>query len=224
MDLAFKPLGQEHDRAAFSCGEPTVDRFLKEFAHKRAQLKAAVTIVAARPESLQQIVGFYTLIPHEFRGPELPAVFRKRTGTGNLTAVPGVLLALLGVDVTFQGQGISVALMQHALRRCSILANEFGAVAIVTDPIDERASRIYTSFDFVVLAEGGRRLILPMKTAIRAIERQDRLNALLKAADAALGASMTEWLSNPHPRLGGRKPSECCGSDEDLERALALLM
>jgi hypothetical protein len=47
----------------------------------------------------RQIVGFYAVIPHEFRGEELPDPFRKATRAGSLSAVPGALLAQLAVNL-----------------------------------------------------------------------------------------------------------------------------
>jgi hypothetical protein len=35
----------------------------------------------------RQIVGFYTVIPHEFRGEELPDPLRKATRAGSLSAI-----------------------------------------------------------------------------------------------------------------------------------------
>jgi GNAT superfamily N-acetyltransferase len=223
VDLVFRSLDAEHDRAAFSCGEESVDRFLKDIARQRSESNAAITMAATPADNRHLIVGYYTLIPHEFRGEELPDIFRKKTGVGKLTAVPGVLLAQLGVDRNFQGQGIGIALMQHALRRCAVLARDFGAVAIVTDPINERAMNLYRSFDFVPLLDGEPRLILPMKTAIRAIEREERAAYLADSAEAILGDIARQWLTKPHSKLGGRTPAACCGSDGDLERALQLL-
>jgi GNAT superfamily N-acetyltransferase len=223
MDLFFEPLVSRHDRAAFSCGEDSVDRFLRETALKRAEAQAATTIVAVCEPNSSAIVGFYTLIPHEFRGEELPTAFRRQVRIGSLTAVPGVLLAQLGLARPYHGKGIGVALLQHALRRCSRLASEYGAVAVVTDPANDRAEQFYASFDFEPLNSPGKRLILPMKKLVLALEKQDRLRALARLAATTDGLNAGDWLRTPQPKLGGRSPEECCDTDRDFDRAAALL-
>lgn len=95
-----------------------------------------------------RIVGFYVLLPHEFRGAELPDPHRKGSRVGSLSAVPGAILAQLGVGLSHQGQGIGKTLVTHALGRVVALSEEFGCVAVVTHPVDVRARKLYEEFDF----------------------------------------------------------------------------
>lgn len=61
-------------------------------------------------------------------------------------------------------------MLLHALTRCARLADDYGAVAVVTDPIDDRAAKLYRSFDFEPLTGAGNRMILPMRKLIAALE------------------------------------------------------
>ncbi len=121
-----------------------------------------------------RVVGFYTLVPHEFRGEELPDVYRKRSRIGSLRAVPGALLAQLGVSLVYHGQGIGKTLVAHALTRCVSLAEGWGCVAVVADPLDERAARLYAGFDFASLGDGSRRMILTVGQIINAVAAAKR--------------------------------------------------
>jgi len=69
------------------------------------ETNAATTIVACTKVHPAEIIGCYTLVPHEFRGPELPTDFRKQMRVGNLSAIPAVLLAQLGIDRKYQRRG-----------------------------------------------------------------------------------------------------------------------
>ena len=169
MRLRIEPLSDEHNRAAFSCGHDLVDGFLHRYARQRRERNIGTTLVAVDADNgSSRIVGFYTLLPHEFRGAELADSQRRATRVGQLSAIPGALLAQLGVDVSVQGQGIGVVLVRHALARALYLAEEFGCVAVVTDPIDDRARRLYTGFGFTPLVGNPSRLILSVKAIAEA--------------------------------------------------------
>lgn len=172
MRLRFEPLGN-HDRAAFSCGHQRIDEFLQRFAAQRQARYLGVPIVAVDADGdPRSIVGYYFITPHEFRGDELPDPLRRGTHVGKLNAIPGALLAQLGVTAAHHGQGIGKALVRHALYRTLAIANEWGCVAIVTDPIDERARSLYESFDFLALNDDTPRMILAVQT-IAAVAESD---------------------------------------------------
>jgi len=163
--LRFAPLGN-HDRAAFSCGEKSVDDFLKRYAAQYRLRNIGVPFVAVDADGdPRRILGYYFMVPHEFRGTELPDTLRRGARVGNLSAVPGALLAQLGVSKEFAGQGIGVSLVSHALKRLLSIATEWGCVAIVTDPINARAPRLYMErFDFTPIFDDSPRLILSIRT------------------------------------------------------------
>jgi GNAT superfamily N-acetyltransferase len=171
MKLRFEALG-DHDRASFSCGESSIDEFLQKYAAQRQARLIGTPIVAVDADSdPRTIVGYYFVAPHEFRGDELPDPLRRGTRVGKLSAVPGALLAQLGVSINHQGHGIGKRLLRHALERTLAVAHEWGCVAIVTDPIDERAREFYAGFDFISIRDGSTRMILPIQTVAAAVEK-----------------------------------------------------
>lgn len=173
MKLCIQPLDDDdHSRAAFTCGHPSIDSFLKKIAPQRQQQKIGATLVAVDAEGdPRRIVGYYTMLPHQFRGDDLPDPYRKGSRIGNVYAVPGALLARLGVSLNFQGNGIGKKLMSDALTRVVSLADEWGCAAIVTDPSDDRARTFCASFDFEALGDGTPRMIVGLKTIVAALER-----------------------------------------------------
>ena len=65
MRFRFEPLG-DHDRAAFSCGNENIDRFLRTTAGQHQDRRIAKTMIAVDADGdPRQIIGFYTAIPHE---------------------------------------------------------------------------------------------------------------------------------------------------------------
>jgi predicted N-acetyltransferase YhbS len=81
----------------------------------------------------------------------------------NLGYIPTILLGQLGVDIKHQGRGIGRALLRDALRRALYVALGAAAVAVVTDPIDDRAEAFYIKHGFRRIVEGEPRLLVPIR-------------------------------------------------------------
>ncbi len=81
--------------------------------------------------------------------------------------IPVVILARLAVDRAYQGQGIGVGLLQDAIRRTLLIAEQAGIRAMLTHPIDEEAVRFYTSFGFIASPLREQQLLLLLKDARR---------------------------------------------------------
>jgi predicted N-acetyltransferase YhbS len=64
--------------------------------------------------------------------------------------IPVVLLARLAVSLDHQGCGIGRGLLQDAIRRTLVMAEQAGIRALLAHPIDEDAARFYLRFGFVV--------------------------------------------------------------------------
>jgi len=79
----------------------------------------------------------------------LEASERIRKGMGQYP-IPVVLLARLAVSLYHQGCGIGRGLLQDAIRRTLVMAEQAGIRALPAHPIDEDATRFYLRFGFVV--------------------------------------------------------------------------
>jgi len=60
-----------------------------------------------------------------------------------------VLLARLAVDRAYQDQGIGVGMLQDAIRRTLLIAEQAGIRAMLTHPIDADANAFCRRFGFV---------------------------------------------------------------------------
>ena len=58
--LVIEPLGKRHDRAAFSCGLPELDRYLARQAGQDVRRRIARVFVCTA-EGSDAVLGFYTL-------------------------------------------------------------------------------------------------------------------------------------------------------------------
>ena len=78
-----------------------------------------------------------------------------------------VILARLAVSICDQGRGIGFGLLQDAIRRTMLIAEQAGIPAMLTHPIDEEAARFYTRFGFIASPLREQQLLLLLKDGRR---------------------------------------------------------
>jgi predicted N-acetyltransferase YhbS len=144
--LRFALLDVRHDPAAFSCGRPVLDAWLRNSARVAASAGTAATYVAVRGEL---VVGYYALAMSAVSHEAAPSRLRR----GMPDPVPVVLLARLAVDSSEHGNGLGGHLSVDALRRCVSGARIFGARAVIVDALDDSAAAFYRHFGFHDLAQ-----------------------------------------------------------------------
>jgi predicted N-acetyltransferase YhbS len=79
--------------------------------------------------------------------------------------LPVVILARLAVSRENHGRGIGVGMLQDAIRRTLVIAEQAGIRAILTHPIDEDAARFTTRFGFIASPLRQQQLLLLLKDA-----------------------------------------------------------
>jgi predicted N-acetyltransferase YhbS len=157
----IEPLGGDHRRADFSCGNASLDRYLKEQAGQDLRRSCAASFVLVAERGGAAILGYYTLSSYGIDIGELPAHVAKKLPRYPL--IPAVLLGRLAVDQRYQGQGICEFLLMDALHRSLEQSAEIAAAAVVVDAIDAGAVKFYQHFGFIAFLSIAGRLFLPMK-------------------------------------------------------------
>jgi GNAT superfamily N-acetyltransferase len=150
-----------HNRANFSCGNATLDRYLKEQAGQDLRRRCATPFVLVSERGDTTILGYYTLSSYGIDLGELPADVAKKLPRYPL--IPATLIGRLAVDRRFQGQGIGEFLLMDALHRVLLQSAEIAAAAVVVDAIDAGAVKFYQHFGFVRFPAIASRLFLPLK-------------------------------------------------------------
>jgi len=150
-------LARDHDVAAFDCGKPALNDWLKRFALVNQQNDSARTYVVA---SAGKVVGYYALSTGAVRRDESPARIAK--GLAN-HPIGVILLARLAVDRTRQGSGLGKALLVDALSRALQAADAIGARAVLVHALDDDAAAFYRKFGFQPSPLVPRQLLLLMK-------------------------------------------------------------
>lgn len=143
--MLIEPLSREHDRKAFDCGDEDVSRFLREKALQDQERDLSRTMVLVNSKvSKTTIVGYHTLVMTQVQQEEIPND-RPRIRRG----IPVILLGQLGVDVKYQGQGLSDLLLTDVQARVDEISRKVGVRALMLDARNERLAAVYEKHDFI---------------------------------------------------------------------------
>ena len=151
----IEPLRREHPRKSFHSGQSEVDDWLATRAFQNQEKHLSVTRVLL--DERAKLAGYYTMATGQVDFSDLPAEIARRLPRRQL---PVAVLAWLGVDQAFQGQGLGRRLLAQALRDCHEAGRTFPFIAVVLDCIDDKAKTFYQRFDFQELPGHANRLFL----------------------------------------------------------------
>ena len=164
LDLSAPvPLGADHLLDGFDCGKTSLDDWLIRHARQAQASGSAKTFIVADG---CRVVGYFGLAVGQVDSVEAPERIRKGVGQ---YPIPVVLLARLAVDRPYQGQGIGVGMLQDAIRRTLLIAEQAGIRALLTHPIDAEADAFYQRFGFVPSPVREGQLLFLLKDARRVL-------------------------------------------------------
>ena len=158
---------QSHDRSHFACGEPELDKFIKQQALRHMKANISRTMVLPSKGNVSNaakkaICAFYTLAPSSISRKQLPTELAKKLPQ---YPIPVFLLAQLAVDKQYHGSGLGKVTLIKALEHLYNINAHMRAYAVVVDCLTTNAEGFYNKFGFKKLdeQEGNVRLYLPMK-------------------------------------------------------------
>lgn len=138
----IEKLTRHHAIDSFDCGQEALNQFLVRFALVNQQANASQTYVGLSDD---EVIGFYTLVVGEVAYEDAPDRLTKGLARH---PVPIMLLARMGVRMTWQGKGVGAGLLKDAMRRTMQAADIAGIRAFAVHAKDENAKRFYEHFDF----------------------------------------------------------------------------
>ena len=160
LPLTVEPLGPRHDRASFSCGEPSLDRYIRRQASQDTRRRVARVFVALG-DPHERIAGYYTLSAASFEKDNLPAELVRRLPH---YPVPAAVIGRLAVDLRSQGSGLGEVLLLDAIHRVVRAGDTIGVYAVVVDALHDRARAFYERYGFTPFPSQPLRLYLPLRT------------------------------------------------------------
>ena len=154
----IEPLGRRHDRTAFSCGLPELDRYLARQAGQDVRRRIARVFVCTAGD-VDAVLGFYTLSALSVDLSSLPAALTRKLPRHPL---PCALVGRLAVDRSAQGRGIGRMLLADAVKRVAAAGETVAMHALIVDAANDDARRFYEGFGFVPLQDDPMRLFLAL--------------------------------------------------------------
>lgn len=139
---APQALNATHESDSFSCGEATLDDWLKRRALNNQTSGASRTFVVVDSEN--RVLGYYALaagaVAHQLAS---------RAIRHNMPdPIPVLVLGRLAVDRRAQGLKLGASLLQDAVKRAMTVAQNTGVRALLVHALHERAKRFYEYYGF----------------------------------------------------------------------------
>jgi GNAT superfamily N-acetyltransferase len=147
-----------HEVEDFSCGQESLDRWLRRYAGQGEGRDSARTFVATGDQGA--VCGYYTLVAGQVE--HEAATKAARRGLSRHFPIPAVILARFAVDQRHQGQGLGARLLDDALKRICRAAEEVAVRAVVVHAIDDAAAGFYERFGFRGLSSSPRTLMVTL--------------------------------------------------------------
>jgi ribosomal protein S18 acetylase RimI-like enzyme len=167
LAIAIEPLGKQHSRAAFSCGQPALDDWFRRRASQDEKRNVARVFVAVDDEV--GIIGFYSLSSFTLAIDDLPEEIARKLP--RYDAIPAALIGRLARDQQVRRRGIGELLLADAVRRILDAGRSLAVFAIVVDAKDDDAVAFYERFGFRRFPTRSGRLFLLTATAAEAFTR-----------------------------------------------------
>ncbi|MGC9224299.1 MAG: GNAT family N-acetyltransferase [Terracidiphilus sp.] len=147
-----------HNVRTFTCGEHSLDLYLRKYALANQRADSSQTYVVHR--SLD-VVGYYTLSFGSVALEESPESMA--TSMPPRYRVPVMLFARFAVAESLQGRGLGQALLKDAFLRTTAAAEIGGLAAILVDAINDEMVEFYIRRGFQKCPGYERKLMIAMK-------------------------------------------------------------
>lgn len=157
--FAPQPLAAIHQINDFQCGEAALDDWLKRRAMKNHLSGASRTFVVTDIDN--RVFAYYALaagaVSHQI---STTSVRRNMPDP-----VPVMVLARLAVDRRAQGHKLGAALLQDAVARVKLVAQNAGVRALLVHALHDRAKQFYEHYGFQASPLHPMTLMLRLDTA-----------------------------------------------------------
>ena len=156
--LYFEPLGEQHDRAAFSSGIAAVDAYFRGEPIRQDVSRRVTNAFVLTPDG-KFVAGFYTLSPISILSVDLPPSLQKKLPRRPIGAT---LIGMMGRDLSLRGTGVGETLLMDAFHKAWRASKLVSSWAVVVDA-KQGARDFYLEYEFTPFATHPGRLFLLMK-------------------------------------------------------------
>lgn len=126
----------------FNCGEPALDEWLKRRAMSNQLSGASRTFVVLDKDS--RVCGYYAMAAGAVSHQLATSSVRRNMPD----PVPVMVLARLAVDLRAQGIKLGASLLQDAVNRAVMVAENAGVRALLVHALNDKAKEFYAHYGF----------------------------------------------------------------------------
>ena len=166
MGILIEPLGKQHQRAEFTCGQSELDDWFHRRASQDDRRNIARVFVALN--DTRDVIGFYILSSFTLSLDDVPDEIARKLP--RYDAIPAALIGRLARDTRVRGQGIGELLLADAVRRILGAGKMLAVFAIVVEAKEQGAIGFYNEFGFRSFPLQQNRMFLLTSTASAALE------------------------------------------------------
>lgn len=158
---APSPLAPEHDLSNFDCGEPLLNDWLRQRAHKNESRFSRTYVVCEG----KRVVAYFCISAGAIERGAAPGRVRRNAPD----TTPVSVIGRLAVDRNHAGKGLGADILSDALRRIAVASQSIGIGAVLVHAKDDAARRFYLRCaEFIEYPEDSRTLFLPIETVVAA--------------------------------------------------------
>ncbi|BES73847.1 GNAT family N-acetyltransferase (plasmid) [Marinobacter nanhaiticus D15-8W] len=160
MRVKLTRIEKRHNRKKFDCENKDLNDFLAHSARTSDKKRMTRTYVLEDPGDPNTVMGYVTLTSTSIDIPDECYAGRKLKNP-----VPALLLAKMGIDKRYKGQGYGKRLLTFSIVTASEVSDKIGGIGLVIDAKDEEAKAFYVhrgGSDLEVIDESGLKLWLPI--------------------------------------------------------------
>lgn len=139
---APQPLAATHRLDGFTCGETSLDDWLKRRAMANQLSGASRTFVVT--DQAGRVHGYYAMAAGAVSHQTTTSAVRRNMPD----PVPVIILARLAVDHRAQGLRLGGALLQDAVHRAVAVSQNAGVRALIVHALHDRAKAFYEHYGF----------------------------------------------------------------------------
>jgi GNAT superfamily N-acetyltransferase len=155
------PLTATHDLAAFDCGVPALDDWLKLRALKNESRFSRTYVV----RDGNAVVAYFCIAAGSVERSGAPGKVRRNAPD----VVPVSVIGRLAVSRAYAGRGLGADILSDALRRIAVASQSIGIAAVLVQAKNDDARRFYMACaEFIEYPADSRTLFLPIETVIAA--------------------------------------------------------
>jgi GNAT superfamily N-acetyltransferase len=133
----------KHDKNQFNCEITALNNYFKAMASQQAKKDNSRTFVLVDSSNSSQVIGFYTLTMTPIELDSLPSRQQKK----HQSSTSGGLIARLGVDKRYKGQGFGEWLLIDALAKL-LSASDSVAFPVIIVEAKDGSKLFYKKYGF----------------------------------------------------------------------------